>query len=138
MEPELEQRRVRVVLELREDLPPILGDSIQIEQVIMNLIRNGLEAMEQTPEESRVLTVGTGRCDDKAIEVLVRDRGPGIRAEEMKKLFQPFFTTKPEGMGMGLAISRSIVQAHGGQLCASANQAGGCTFRFSLPIGKKD
>lgn len=137
IEPELEQHHVRVVLELKEDLPPILGDSIQIGQVLMNLIRNGLEAMDETPEESRVLSIATRRYDENAVEVLVRDCGPGIRAEEPEKLFQPFFTTKPVGMGMGLAISRSIIQAHGGRLWVPANQAAGCTFHFTLPIGKQ-
>jgi PAS domain S-box-containing protein len=137
-EAEAHQRHARIVLELSPDLPPVLGDPIQVEQVIMNLVRNGLEAMDQTPQDGRVLSVKTRRHGHDAIEARVRDRGTGIIGEDRERLFQPFFTTKPEGMGMGLAISRSIIQAHGGRLWVSANQDRGCTFHFTLPAGKRD
>ena len=132
---ELEQRHARVVLELAGDLPAVMGDAIQIEQVVMNLVRNGLEAMDETPEENRLLDIKTMQADEM-VEVEVCDRGKGIGEEDLKKVFEPFFTTKPEGMGMGLAISRSIVQGHGGRLWATINEVQGCTFHFTLPVGK--
>jgi PAS domain S-box-containing protein len=134
---ELEQRRVKVVLELSESLPAVIGDPVQIEQVIMNLVRNGLEAMEETPEENRLLGIKAMRHGDEMAQVEVCDRGKGIGGEDLERVFEPFFTTKPEGMGMGLAISRSIVQAHGGRLWVTTNQDQGCTFHFTLPVGKR-
>ena len=104
----------------------------------MNLVRNGLEAMDETPEENRLLSIKTMRHGDEMVQVEVCDRGKGIGGEDLEKVFEPFFTTKPEGMGMGLAISRSIVQAHGGRLWVSANQGQGCTFHFTLPVGKRN
>ena len=109
---ELGRRHARIVLELAEDLPAVLGDAIQIEQVIMNLVRNGLEAMDETPDDNRLLGIKTMRHGDEMIQVEVCDCGKGIGEEDLEKVFEPFFTTKPEGMGMGLAISRSIIQAH--------------------------
>ena len=125
--------RAKVVLDLADDLPVVLGDAIQIEQVIMNLVRNGLEAMEDMPKEERLLGVRTLRHGDEMVLVEVCDRGEGIHADNLEKVFEPFFTTKPEGMGMGLSISRSIVQAHGGSLWASTIPDQGCTFHFTLP-----
>jgi signal transduction histidine kinase len=104
----------------------------------MNLLRNGLEAMDQTPDDNRLLGIKTMRHGDDAVQVEVRDRGKGIEGENLERIFEPFFTTKPEGMGMGLAISRSIIQAYGGRLWVSANQDQGCTFHFTLPIGNRD
>jgi C4-dicarboxylate-specific signal transduction histidine kinase len=132
---ELEQRHVRVDLALTDDLPMALGDPIQIEQVLMNLLRNGLEAMEETPQEDRIVCIRSMQYNDDRIQVDVCDAGSGIAGEDLEKLFEPFFTTKPQGMGMGLAISRSIIQAHGGQLWASANHDRGSTFHFTLPVG---
>jgi len=132
---ESEQRQTKIVLGLCGDLPSVPGDPIQIEQVIMNLVRNALEAMDETPEDRRVLDIKTMRNDGDTIRVEVCDCGTGIEIEDMEKLFQPFFTTKPEGMGMGLAISRSIIQAHGGRLWATVNPVQGCTFHFTLPTG---
>ena len=134
---ELEQRHIEIVTELAENLPAVMGDPVQIEQVIMNLVRNGLEAMEETPEENRLLGIKTTRQGDETIQVEVCDRGKGIGDEDLEKVCEPFFTTKPEGMGMGLAISRSIVQNHGGRLGLSTNQDQGCTFHFTLPAGKR-
>jgi hypothetical protein len=103
---------------------------------VVNLVRNGLEAMHDVPEEQRVLGIGTRRHDEQTVEVYVRDCGIGIGEAEMKKVFEPFFTTKPEGMGMGLAISRSIIEAHEGRLWASMNGDRGCTFHFTLPMAQ--
>ncbi len=133
---ELKQIRAKIVCELAPDIAPVTADPIQIEQVVVNLARNGLESMYGVPEEQRVLSIGTRRCDEQTIEVFVRDRGKGIGEEEMARIFEPFFTTKPEGMGMGLAISRSIIQAHEGRLWASPNEDRGCTFHFTLPIAQ--
>ena len=115
----------------------VIGDAVQIEQVIMNLVRNGLEAMKETSVENQLLSIKTMRHSDKMVQVEVSDRGKGIGREDLEKIFDPFFTTKPEGMGMGLAISRSIIQAHGGRLWVSTNQDQGCTFHFTLPVGKR-
>ena len=135
---ELDRRQAAIVLEFDRDLPAVIGDAIQIEQVIMNLVRNGLEAMDETPDDSRRLSVRTMRQGENMIQVDVSDCGKGIGGADMEKLFEPFFTTKAEGMGMGLAISRSIIQSHHGRLWATANHGQGCTFHFTLPIGKKD
>jgi C4-dicarboxylate-specific signal transduction histidine kinase len=135
---EFEQQHGAVVLALSENLPLVLGDPVQIEQVLMNLVHNGLEAMDETPHENRRLSIKTARLGDNSIQVDVGDHGKGIAGVDLEKVFEPFFTTKPEGMGMGLAISRSIIQAHGGRLWATANQGPGCTFHFTLPIGKRD
>jgi signal transduction histidine kinase len=132
----IEIKRIRgsIVCELASDLSPVTIDPIQIEQVVVNLARNGLEAMGEAEDGQCVLTIGTRRYDAESAEVYVRDGGKGISELEMDKVFEPFFTTKADGMGMGLAICRSIVQAHEGQLWVSANEDRGCTFHFTLPI----
>ncbi len=132
---EARQYGVRLRLQLTKGLPEVMVDSIQIQQVILNLIRNGVEAMSSAPSGRKVLTVRTGRIDDDRLEVSVSDRGPGLPREGTDRLFEQFFTTKPEGMGMGLPISRSIVEAHGGNLWATANPEGGAIFTFTLPAG---
>jgi PAS domain S-box-containing protein len=134
---ELDKRHVEMVTELSANLPLVTGDPVQIEQVMMNLVRNGLEAMEETPEENRRLDIKTRRQGEEMIQVEVCDRGKGIGDGDLERVCEPFFTTKPEGMGMGLAISRSIVQTHGGRLGVSTNQDQGCTFSFTLPAGKR-
>jgi two-component system sensor kinase FixL len=115
-----------------------LGDPIQIEQVLLNLVHTGLDAMDETPPDRRLLGITTIWQGDGMLQVEVRDCGKGIAAEDLGKVFEPFFTTKPEGMGMGLAISRDIIQLHGGRLWASVNPDRGCTFHFTLPIAKRD
>ena len=134
---EIEQHRAKVVLESSPGLPPIVGDAIQIEQVLVNLLRNGLEAMDDTPEDERLLGIRSMLHGNDTVQVDVCDRGKGIGAEDLERVFDPFFTTKPEGMGMGLAISRSIVQALGGRLWVTTGQDRGCTFHFTLPVGKR-
>jgi PAS domain S-box-containing protein len=135
---ELEQRHTRVATELAADLPAVIGDPVQIEQVVMNLLRNGLEAMDEIPEWQRLLRITTMRNGADLVQVDVCDRGGGIGGEDLEKIFEAFFTTKPEGMGMGLAISRSIILAHGGHLWATINPDQGCTFHFTLPVGKRN
>jgi signal transduction histidine kinase len=113
-----------------------LGDRIQLEQVLLNLVMNGMEAMHQIPEDRRHLSIATQSqvSDGKAlILITVMDSGSGLSAEDLPRLFETFYTTKAEGMGMGLAISRSIVEAHGGRLWATPNTGPGATFQFVLP-----
>jgi C4-dicarboxylate-specific signal transduction histidine kinase len=131
---EIDERRATVALELGENLPAVVADPIQIEQVVMNLVRNGLEAMTDTPDDDRRLTIKTMRYGNDAVEVEVSDQGRGIDPDHPERVFEPFYTTKPEGMGMGLAISRSIIQAYQGRLWVSLNQIRGCTFHFTLPV----
>jgi PAS domain S-box-containing protein len=135
---ELEARQydARVSLALAETLPVVLADQIQIQQVILNLARNGLEAMEETGPAQRCLIIGTTLADPSNVEVMVRDLGHGLPAGDVGELFEPFFTTKPRGLGMGLAISRTIIESHQGRLWAEpgSQRSGGATIRFSLPV----
>jgi two-component system sensor kinase FixL len=110
--------------------PMILVDKVQIQQVILNLIRNALEAMQEV--ERRELFIATRSIDAETVEISVVDTGPGIAPEIAAKLFQPFMTTKRHGMGVGLSISRTIVEAHGGKLWAEPNPGGGTIFRLTL------
>ena len=119
------------------DLPLILGDRIQLQQVILNLIINAIEVMSGVNEGPRELLVGSGKDESQRVLVAVRDSGPGLDPESVNHIFAAFYTTKPQGMGMGLAISRSIVEAHCGRLWATANPDKGATFQF-LPIGGGD
>jgi len=120
--------------ELAEDLPAVLADRIQIEQVVLNLIRNAMEAMQLTPSLERKLTVRTERADETMLRASVSDSGCGLPPDAETRLFRPFFTTKVAGMGMGLAISRTILTAHGGTLEARHNTPHGAVFSFTLPI----
>ena len=131
VEAEARQRRVRVATELAPDLPSVPGDAIQIEQVLLNLLLNGFEAIQASSNGDRTVTVATA-VTDGGVEISVRDSGIGIPSATVD-VFAPFFTTKPNGLGMGLSISRSIIEAHGGRLWAARNPDGGSTFRFTLP-----
>lgn len=131
---EMDKRRVRLRLDLATELPPILGDRVQLQQVMVNLIINAMEAMSIPEVYSRELVIGTGIRADTEILVTVRDSGPGLEPEKMEQVFAPFHTTKPGGLGMGLSISRSIVENHAGRLWASANDGPGATFQFTVPI----
>jgi len=115
-------------------LPHIEADPIQIEQVLVNLLSNGIEATRGTGNGSAFVAIKTRQRDEDTIEVSVRDGGEGLRAAQIDKIFDPFFTTKPDGLGMGLAMSRTIVEAHGGELRASGHTGGGATFTFTLPL----
>jgi len=129
---------VSVQMQVAEGLPLIRGDRIQLQQVILNLILNAVEAMSSVDGAPRELSIGTqGRGGDEVL-VAVRDSGPGIDPEHIERVFDSFYTTKPSGMGMGLSICRSIVDAHGGRLWADANEPRGAIFQFSLPAGNKD
>jgi signal transduction histidine kinase len=126
----------RVILEtkLARDLRPVRGDRIQLQQVILNLVINAVEATDANGTFPRQVVVETGMEDAIALRVTVRDSGGGLAPQELEKVFAPFYTTKPGGMGMGLAVSRSIIQTHGGQLWAMPNAPRGAAFSFTLPI----
>ena len=129
-------RRAAIRIELTEDMPPVKGDRVQLQQVLLNLVVNGMDAMSAIEESKRILTIwGRHETQDGESRCLlgVQDAGTGFKADDMSHLFDAFYTTKPQGMGMGLAISRSIIEAHGGRLWAEANQGPGATFLFSLP-----
>ncbi|NIP72959.1 MAG: PAS domain S-box protein [Gammaproteobacteria bacterium] len=125
---------VQVVLELAEKLPPVHGDQVLLEQVILNLIRNAIETMASEEAEERRLEISTRATERGTVQVAVRDSGPPSDANALKKAFEPFYTTKSTGVGMGLVISQSIIQAHGGQLWAHPNAGHGATFAFALPV----
>ena len=122
---------IKVHRKLARNLAPLLIDKVQIQQVLVNLMRNAAEAMAETPR--RELTISTEAIEDMAVEISVCDTGPGIPDDVAQRLFQPFVTTKSGGMGIGLAISQSIVEAHGGQLAMRPNDGGGTIFTFRLP-----
>jgi C4-dicarboxylate-specific signal transduction histidine kinase len=129
-------RRVTIRTELPEGRLDILGDRVQLQQVLLNLVVNGMEAMSAVDPTKRVLNISICRETRNGLpDVLlsVRDAGVGIKSGQLDRLFEAFYTTKPMGMGMGLAISRSIIEAHGGELWAAVNQQSGATFRFRLP-----
>jgi C4-dicarboxylate-specific signal transduction histidine kinase len=112
---------------------PIRGDPVQLQQVIVNLIVNAMDAMSKMPSARRRVAVDTARADNFG-EVSVSDAGPGIPSETIKEVFEPFFTTKAHGMGMGLSIARTIVEAHNGRIWAENKAASGAVFRVSLPL----
>ena len=122
---------------LAKDLPPIEGDPVQIQQVLVNLVSNALDAMRQTPTGRRKVEISTAGKGDSEVRLSVRDHGSGIRTEVHDRLFDQFFTTKEHGLGMGLAIVRSIVEAHGGKIHAENVADGGACFYFTLPVTKK-
>ncbi len=122
-----------VVYCLDDSLQPVFGDRIQLQQVLLNLIRNALDAMVASQSIRREIFIETNKCEDGVATVSVRDCGVGIPDDVAEHIFEPFFTTKPEGMGMGLAICSSIITAHRGRFWASQNTDCGCTFHFSLP-----
>jgi PAS domain S-box-containing protein len=123
---------------LAADLPPVQGDRVQLQQVILNLVLNAMEAMGEAGVEARELVVSTAKTDTGGILVAVRDLGPGLDAVAVDRLFDAFFTTKPAGMGMGLSICRSIVEAHGGRLWAEPNSPRGAVFSFEIPACEED
>jgi two-component system sensor kinase FixL len=123
----------KVEMSLAPNLPAIEGDPSQIQQVLINLVRNAFEAMRSTPASRRKVEIATNYNGDGTICVAVRDYGPGIPESTQERLFEQFFTTKEEGLGMGLAIVRSIVEAHGGSIAAENADGGGARFRFRLP-----
>jgi C4-dicarboxylate-specific signal transduction histidine kinase len=132
---EVHSNGVALRTRLGDGLPLILGDRIQLQQVILNLIMNAIEAMHGSDDAPRELSINSARADAQRVLVAVRDSGHGLHPGGLDRLFHAFYSTKPHGMGMGLAISRSIVEAHGGRLWAAANMPRGAVFQFTLPIG---
>jgi PAS domain S-box-containing protein len=129
---ECERHKVRLRIELESDLPDVLGDRVELQQVILNLIINGIEAMDSVDGE-RILEISSHRQSSGDVLIAVSDNGEGFNQEVANLLFEPFFTTKSHGLGIGLSISRSIIEAHGGHLRAAANGHKGATFSFTLP-----
>ena len=138
LQTDAQEHGATIKLELADQLPPVLADSIQIQQVVVNLAHNGIEAMSDIPSEARVLTIHTRGYRHNAIEIVVHDAGPEMAAANLEQVFDPFFTTKTGGLGMGLCISRSIVEAHGGSLWTRSSRDCGTSFHFILPaVGSK-
>jgi PAS domain S-box-containing protein len=127
------RRRVTVKVQLAEDLPAVLGDRVQLQQVILNLVTNGADALDGVPRERRELVIRSTADRAGGVAVAVQDSGVGIDPKNLGHIFDALFTTKPGGMGMGLAICKSIIEAHGGRISASPNAGGGSTFQFTVP-----
>ena len=131
---QLMSHQVSLQMELAPALPTILGDRVQLQQVMINLVMNGIEAMQSVTDRPRGLAIQSGQDEKQQVLVSVTDCGVGISAENADRLFNAFFTTKSTGIGMGLSICRSIVEAHDGRLWATVNVPHGATFQFTLPV----
>jgi hypothetical protein len=131
---EAQRTGTQIVVDLPKHLPNIVVDRIMIEQVLLNLVKNGIEAMSDVPFERRQLTLQARQVDDRMLEIAVADLGHGLAEEDMEKIFAPFYTTKAEGMGIGLAICRSIIEFHQGRLWATPRREGGTVFHFTVPL----
>jgi signal transduction histidine kinase len=134
----IDQKRVSVRTRLMDGLDPVRGDRVQLQQVVLNLVLNSVEAMSSVEEGARELAIITKQVQRDHILVAVQDSGPGIDPEHLERVFAPFYTTKTSGIGMGLSICRSIIAAHGGRLWAEANRPRGAIFQFTLPAGLED
>ncbi|MER8444688.1 ATP-binding protein [Mesorhizobium sp. M1066] len=130
---EVAKNRVSVKTQLTDDLPTVQGDRVRLQQLILNLIVNAMEAMDDVSEEARALLVSTSKTGPSDVIVAVRDTGPGLPVEGFDRIFEAFYTTKPTGMGIGLSVCKSIVEAHGGRLWAMPNTPRGAVFQFTLP-----
>ncbi len=126
-------RGVVLTTEMEPELPQVLGDRVQLQQVALNLLLNAFDAVSDRPPRERLVTVRVARDGIAGVRVSVRDNGTGLTTQKLERIFMPFFTTKREGLGLGLWISRSIVDAHGGRLWAENNRRQGATFHFTLP-----
>jgi signal transduction histidine kinase len=154
MQSEVQRNRVSLQTQLANELPLIVGDKIQLQQVVLNLLINAIEAMSgpgEGPREMGISSQGATKISGESeknplehralaevewthVSITVRDSGPGLDLQHLDRLFNAFYTTKPQGLGMGLTISRSIIEAHGGRLWAKANAPRGAVFQFTLPI----
>jgi PAS domain S-box-containing protein len=131
-------RDIALSMELEDDLPQVRGDAIHLEQVILNLILNGAEAMASCDPSNRKFVIRTAKHDDNVVKVSAKDMGPGIDQKHLGQIFEAFYTTKSTGMGIGLSICRSIVEAHGGMLWAENNSDRGATVSFTVPLSNGD
>jgi PAS domain S-box-containing protein len=134
--PDAAARHVQLNVSVPRDLPPVRGDRVHLQQVLINLIMNGMDALNGASKRTRRVSVTASLDGAKAVEIAVSDTGEGIPDDKLKRIFDPFFTTKPNGMGVGLSISRTIIDAHGGRFWAENNNGSGATFRFTLPIAE--
>jgi signal transduction histidine kinase len=130
---EAKRKSVMIRTQFADEVSPIFGDRVQLQQVMLNLVINGLEAMSSVSERARELVITTGNIDAGQVQVTIEDSGIGLDPNTIERIFDPFYTTKPAGMGMGLSISRSILQQHGGRLWATPNHGPGTSFHFTLP-----
>jgi len=130
---DLQRSRVTVKMAFSEELPLIAADRVQLQQVILNMLTNAIDAMAAVQSRDRAITIRTARDEGDGVLLSVHDVGAGLGDQDAEALFQPFFTTKPSGMGIGLSVSRSIIESHGGRLWAAPNVGGGATFSFSIP-----
>jgi len=120
-------------MDLADDLPPVAGDSVQLQQVVLNLLMNALEAMRGVDDRPRQLVIRTERDEGERVRLSVQDVGVGFDPQSVDRLFDAFYTTKGDGMGIGLSVSRSIIESHHGRLWAALNDGPGATFSFSIP-----
>jgi C4-dicarboxylate-specific signal transduction histidine kinase len=130
---ELRARQISLQLQLNDNIPSVRGDGVQLQQVVLNLVMNAIEAMAALTGRRRVLSIKSQRAEDGGAQVTVQDCGPGLAPSDAERIFRPFFTTKPGGIGMGLSISTTIMEAHGGRLWVSPMLPCGSAFHFSLP-----
>jgi signal transduction histidine kinase len=138
VEHELMSSGVTLRMELASSPPVILADKVQLQQALLNLVINGIEAMQSTTDRPRELLIRSEQDGAQRVRVTVADCGVGFSADSTNRLFNTFFTTKPSGMGMGLSICRSIIEAHGGRMSAANNAGPGATFQFTLPLHQED
>ena len=134
---ELQRESVDLRLELADDIPLVAGDRVQLQQVILNLLRNALDAMSGVDDRLRVLLIRTERDEDDQVRLTVKDAGVGFDPQVADRLFKAFYTTKNDGMGIGLSVCRSIIESHRGRLWATPNDSEGATFSFSIPYASK-
>ncbi|HSH88794.1 MAG TPA: ATP-binding protein [Ramlibacter sp.] len=137
LRPEATARHVKLELSIGREVPQVAGDRVHLQQVLLNLVSNGLDSIDEARRQHRSIVVSARSDGGKSVEIAVSDSGRGIAANDMGQLFEPFFTTKPKGMGMGLSISRTIVEAHGGRLWAENHPGGGARFLFTVPAARE-
>lgn len=135
---QMRRAKIDVNLDLQKDIAPVWVDHVQIQQVIVNLIQNAIDAMDETEHDDRRLTLTSRTTESETIEVSVQDSGKGLASDKLDRIFESFFTTKPDGLGLGLSICRSIIEAHKGNLFVKENQDRGLTFCFALPTGQEN
>jgi PAS domain S-box-containing protein len=134
LRPEAMARHVKLDVAASAGLPPVAGDRVHLQQVLLNLVSNGMDSIDESSRNGRTVVVTAMRDAGRSVVIAVKDTGRGLAPDHMTQLFEPFFTTKTKGMGMGLSISRTIVEAHGGRLWAENNDEGGARFSFTVPV----